>query len=193
MNCKNISAVVLAAGQSARLGKLKQLLLWRGKTLLQYTIDCIQASGIEDIVLVLGAKADTIKNIINYRGLRIVVNAGWQTGKASSIRAGMNAILPNAEGVMIFLCDQPYLTSDLVSAVLQTANQTSADITAPVVGEQIINPVLFKKEIFSDFYLLQGEEGGKKLFKNHSIQRVPWKDERILIDIDTPDDLKNLR
>ncbi len=192
MNCKNISAVVLAAGQSSRLGKPKQLLIWHGTTLLEYTLDCIRESGIEDIVLVLGAQAEIIKSAINNRGLRIVVNAGWQTGKAGSIRAGLNAVSQDVEGVMIFLCDQPYLTPDLIRAVLQAGSQTSANITAPVVGEQVINPVLFKKEIFYDFLLLQGEEGGKKLFKSHHIQRVPWKDERILLDIDIPDDLKNL-
>lgn len=192
MNCKNISAVVLAAGQSSRLGKIKQLLPWRETTLLEYTLDCIRESGIEDIVLVLGAQAEIIKNTINNSGLRIVVNGSWQTGKASSIRAGLNVISPGSEGVMIFLCDQPYLTSDLIKTIIQTGNDAKENITAPAVGEQIINPVLFKKEVFSEFYLLQGEEGGKNLFKKHVVQSVPWEDERILLDIDTPDDLQKL-
>ncbi len=192
MSCKDISAIILAAGKSARLGKPKQLLPWQGTTLLGYTLSCIQKSGIEDIVLVLGAYAEEIKKTININDLRIVVNTSWQTGKASSIRAGLNAISKDAKGMMIFLCDQPYLTSELIKAILQVEMDLNTPIIAPVIGEQIINPVLFKKEVFSDFYLLQGEEGGKNLFKEHTIQRVPWKDTRILLDIDTPDDLDKL-
>lgn len=192
MSCKKISAVILAAGQSERLGSPKQLIPWQGTTLLDYTINCIRESGIEDIVLVLGAHAEKIKKTVNLGELRIVVNVGWQTGKAGSIRAGINAISPSAEGVMIFLCDQPYLTSDLIKAIIQAENDTKENIIAPVIGEQIINPVLFKKEVFSDFYLLQGEEGGKNLFKKHPVLRVPWQDARILLDIDTPDDLEKL-
>ena len=192
MNCSKISAVILAAGQSERLGSPKQLIQWQGTTLLDYTIGCIRESGIVDIVLVLGAHVEKIKKAVKLSDLRIVVNASWQTGKAGSIRAGVNAISPDAEGIMIFLCDQPYLTSDLIKAILKVGKDSKENIIAPVVGEQIINPVLFKKEVFSDFYLLQGEEGGKNLFKNHSIRRVPWKDTRILLDIDTPDDLEKL-
>ncbi len=192
MNCKSISAVILAAGQSARLGEPKQLVPWQGTTLLDFTISAIQQSGIEDIVLVLGASASEIRKTINNPRLRIVYNASWVTGKASSIRAGVNAISSTSTGALIFLCDQPYLSSDLICSIVQAGDSSNADIIAPTVGEQLSNPVLFKKRIFPAFYTLQGEEGGKNLFSKHEVQRVPWKDERILLDIDTQEDLKKL-
>ncbi len=192
MNCKHISAVILAAGQSARLGKPKQLIPWQGTTLLDFTISVIQQSGIEDIVLVLGAISEEIKKTLNIQQLRIVYNASWATGKASSIRAGLNAISSASTGVLIFLCDQPYLSADLICNIIQAGDSSDVDIIAPAVGDQLSNPVLFKKRILPAFYTLQGEEGGKNLFSKYKIQRVPWTDERILLDIDTQADLKKL-
>lgn len=187
-----ISAVILAAGQSARLGEPKQLVPWQGMTLLDFTISVIQKSGIEDMVLVLGASADEIRKTINKHQLRIVYNVSWATGKASSIRAGLNAISFTSTGALFFLCDQPYLSSDLICSIVQAGDSSNTDIIAPAVGDQLSNPVLFKKRIFPAFYALQGEEGGKNLFLKYEVQRVPWKDERILLDIDTQEDLKKL-
>ncbi|MGV8027341.1 MAG: NTP transferase domain-containing protein [Anaerolineaceae bacterium] len=192
MNCKQISAVILAAGQSARLGKPKQLIPWQETTLLNFTISVIRQSGIEDIVLVLGASAEEIKKTLNNQQLRIVNNLSWATGKASSIRAGLNAICSEATGVLIFLCDQPYLSTDLICSILQAGDSSEADIIAPIVGDQLSNPVLFKINIFPAFYTLQGEEGGKNLFSKYTMQRVPWMDERILLDIDTQEDVEKL-
>jgi molybdenum cofactor cytidylyltransferase len=192
VNCKEIAAVILAAGQSARLGTPKQLIPWQGTTLLEFTISEIQQSGIEDIVLVLGAHADEIKKIINNQQLRIVYNYSWPSGKASSIRAGLNTISPSSNGVLFFLCDQPYLSSELICKIIQAGDSSTADIIAPAVGDSLSNPVLFFKRIFPAFYTLQGEEGGKTLFSQYTIQRVPWEDDRILIDIDTQADLEKL-
>lgn len=192
MNCKQIAAIILAAGGSIRLGTPKQLIPWQGMTLLNFTIATIKESGIEEVVIVLGASADVIRTSLKDTQLRIVVNAGWQTGKASSIRAGLNATPGTAKGVLIFLCDQPYLSAELIHKIIQAGEESEAKIIAPAVGEQLSNPVLFKKEILSAFYTLQGEEGGKNLFTRYPMQKVPWKDKRILLDIDTQDDLGKL-
>jgi len=144
------------------------------------------------MVLVLGASADEIKKTINTQQLRIVNNISWATGKASSIRSGLNAISSASTGVLIFLCDQPYLSTKLICSIIQAGDTSGADIIAPAVGDQLSNPVLFKKRIFPAFYTLQGEEGGKNLFSKYTMQRVPWTDERILLDIDTQKDVEKL-
>lgn len=192
MNSKNPTAILLAAGSSSRLGRPKQLLPWRGTTLLGYTLQQINLSNIENIILVLGANAETIENSLDLAKLRIVYNPAWETGKASSIQCGLNAIQEECSQMMFFLCDQPFLTSELINTVIQTANTTDAEIIAPTVGEVIINPVLFKKKTFSAFNSLKGDQGGKCLFDQFPMQLVNWRDDRILVDVDTCDDLKNL-
>ena len=192
MNCKEISAIVLAAGESSRLGKPKQLIPWQGKTLLGYTIQKIRKSGIEDIVLVLGAYSQVITNTINIIGLRIVNNPLWKTGKASSIKAGLSCISTESKGVIIFLSDQPFLSTRLITELINASSNPEAEIIAPQIGNRLANPVLFKKEVFHAFETLMGEEGGKNLFDKFNMYRIPWKDARILKDIDTMDDLSNL-
>jgi molybdenum cofactor cytidylyltransferase len=192
VNCKQVSAILLAAGQSARLGKPKQLIPWQGTTLLNFTIKTILESGIKDIVLVLGAHTEEIKKTLNCSALRIVNNISWTSGKASSIRAGLNAISPATEGILIFLCDQPYLSVELIMSILHAGETSTADIIVPAVGERLGNPVLFKKRVFPNFCTLQGEEGGKKLFPRFPLERVNWRDVRILQDIDTQEDVQTL-
>jgi len=193
VNYKNISAVILAAGESSRLGTPKQLIPWRGMTLLTYTIQQIEDAGINDIVVVLGAFAEKIKKTINNEQLRIVINNQWASGKASTIRTGINAVPKDKQAAVIFLCDQPYLSSDLIRTVIENGESAlEADIIAPRVKSQICNPVLFKRTTFNAFNALQGEEGGKQLFSRFKMQTFLWQDERILLDVDTVDDLKNM-
>ena len=192
MNSSNPTAILLAAGSSSRLGSPKQLLPWRGTTLLGYTLQQINQSYIENIILVLGANAEKIENTLDLARLRIVYNPAWETGKASSIQCGLSPIQEECSQVMFFLCDQPFLTSELINTVVHTAQTTNAEIIAPTVGEVIINPVLFKKKTFPAFHALKGDQGGKCLFDQFPMQLVDWLDDRILLDVDTCDDLKNL-
>ncbi|NMC47748.1 MAG: nucleotidyltransferase family protein [Chloroflexi bacterium] len=192
MICKHLSAIVLAAGGSSRLGRPKQLIPWRGTTLLNYTIAEIEKSGITDILLVLGASAETVQNSINNRKLRIVINSNWKSGKASSIKAGMDELDAEIEGAMIFLCDQPYISAALIRCLLKAGHGSQASIIAPGVHGKPSNPVLFKNDTFQAFSSLKGEEGGKKLFDQFAMELIPWHDERILMDVDTLEDLQRL-
>jgi len=192
VTCKPISAILLAAGGSNRLGKPKQLIPWRGTTLLNYTISEIEKSGITDIILVLGASAETITESLINSQLRIVINTNWRSGKASSINAGMKALDAETECVMIFLCDQPYIYAKLINRLLKAGQGSQAAIIAPGVDGKPGNPVLFKKSTFEAFSKLHGEEGGKKLFNKFKMELIPWRDERILLDMDTLEDLQHL-
>ena len=192
VSCKRFSAIVLAAGGSSRLGKPKQLIPWRGTTLLSYTIAEIEKSGMRDIILVLGASSEAIQNSIDNKGLRIVINPNWKSGKASSINTGINVLDAETEWAMIFLCDQPYISADLVKCLLKAGQGSQASIIAPDVNGEPSNPVLFKNNTFKAFSELKGEEGGKKLFEQFKMELIPWQDERILMDVDTLEDLQHL-
>jgi molybdenum cofactor cytidylyltransferase len=193
VNCKAISAIVLAAGESSRLGTPKQLVPWQGTTLLEYTLQQIRTAGLDEMVLVLGAFAEPIQRTINKDQLRIVTNDLWPSGKASSIQAGLNAVSKEQQAVIIFLCDQPYLTAELIERLVEeAASHEQAHIVAPRIAEQICNPVFFRSTTFKAFTHLQGEEGGKQLFSQFSMHTFPWGDERIAWDVDTVQDLQKL-
>ena len=167
---------------------------WQGTTLLGYTLQQIQAAGLDDIVLVLGAFAESIQKAINKKQLRIVINNLWSSGKASSIQAGLSAVSEEQQAVIIFLCDQPYLTTELIKKVIRKAEKKErADIIAPMVAQQICNPVLFKRNTFHAFQYLQGEQGGKQLFSQFKMHTFNWSNERIALDVDTVQDLQKLR
>jgi len=185
---------VLAAGESSRLGTPKQLVPWQGTSLLEYTLQQIRDAGLDEIVLVLGAFAELIQKSLKKEQLRIVINDLWPSGKASSIQAGLSAISEEQQAVVIFLCDQPYLTAELIEKVIDEAEKhEQAFIVAPKIAQQICNPVLFRSTTFKAFDHLQGEEGGKQLFAQFSMHTFNWGDERIAWDVDTVQDLQKLR
>src|SRR5688500_16668103 len=108
INNTNIGVVLLAAGESSRLGTPKQLLLYDGQTLLQHSLQVANASNAHPVVVVLGASADTIQREIDGSIEHKFVNAEWQEGMASSIRVGINALVkisPSAEGAILMVCD----------------------------------------------------------------------------------------
>src|SRR5437870_1805795 len=103
---KNIGIILLAAGNSSRLGRPKQLLLNYGQTFLQYSLQIARASNVHSIIVVLGAHADTIKKEIGHTDAHVVVNAEWQEGMASSIRCGINALAginPSSDGAILMV------------------------------------------------------------------------------------------
>src|SRR5918997_5983315 len=103
-----ISAVVLAAGASTRLGRPKQLLELDGKPLLQHVVDALDGAGLDEVVVVLGHEAERIRAavVLPARG-RVVVNRAHRSGQASSLRAGLDAVDAASEAAVVVLGDQP--------------------------------------------------------------------------------------
>jgi molybdenum cofactor cytidylyltransferase len=108
----SIAVIILAAGRSARLGSPKQLLSYRGKTLLQHSIDTALESMASQILVVLGSKKDSIKKEIEQTQIFILENSSWESGMASSISCGitnLQIIAPESEAVILMVCDQPFV------------------------------------------------------------------------------------
>lgn len=183
----------MAAGGSRRLGEPKQLLTVNGGFLINHMIRTIKSTGLDDLFIVLGYSYKSISDVITQSDVRIVCNPDWQEGISSSIRKGLNEITDESEAAIFFVVDQPFLTSELISNFLSHYEEHNPDIMATRVGDHLVHPVLFKRRYYDELKSLQGEKGGKQLFSQNEVTYFDWKDERLLIDIDTRSDLENFR
>ena len=191
MEAKNIDIVLLAAGKSERLGKPKQLLSFDGQSLLQHAIQEASHSDAGQIIVVLGANADILRPGIDPTTAHVVVNAEWEEGMASSIRRGINAlnqIVPSSEGVILMVCDQPYVTSSLLNDLIETYQKTGNHIVTCSYENTFGPPTLFHKSHFPELIQLKGDTGARKVVERHpgDVEVVLFPEGKI--DIDTKAD-----
>jgi molybdenum cofactor cytidylyltransferase len=186
---RRVAAIVLAAGAGTRMpGRIKQLLPWRGKTLIENAIDLAAGSRAAETLVVLGANAAKIRTVIRGAPARVVLNREWATGHASSIRAGLNA-LPRTTAAAIFVnADQPFLTAGVIDALIQRYYETGARIIAPVYAGTRGSPVLFDRVYFDELMNLPDDQGGRELMAKYreQIEPVEFADAAMALDIDTP-------
>ena len=186
---------MLAAGSSTRLGKPKQLLLFNGKSLLRHTIEAAVATGVKPLIIVLGANASLLTPEIDDNNTQIVINTNWKDGMASSIIAGLTALLekyPDTERVIFMMCDQPFVTTSLLNNLLITHQQTGKPIVASIYDGVIGVPALFYKSHFKELLQLQGDTGARKIINQDVSEVATVFFARGKIDIDTVDDYENL-
>lgn len=160
-----ISIILLAAGQSSRLGKPKQLLTYQGKTLLQHTIDIVVDLPYST-TLVLGAYMEKILASLHLSNITIAVNKNWDEGLASSIRCGLNHVInhnPDTEAIILVLCDQPFLTKEVLSNIVRKYDETQSAIVHSIFKEAFGPPTLFHKSLFPYLMDLKGNQGAKKI------------------------------
>lgn len=140
-----ISAIVLAAGQSTRMGEQNKLLLpFRGTTLIEHMVDVVTRSPVGETLVVLGHEAERVRPLLAGRPVRVVDNADYAEGQASSIRAGLAQVSPGARGVMVCLTDQPLLEpADLERLIAAFEGARDRSIVVPLHRGQRGNPVLF--------------------------------------------------
>lgn len=183
-----VGGVVLAGGGSERFGAPKQLLDWRGKPLLRHVVETGLDAGLEPITVVLGAERDKLASTVCDLDLRLVWNQQWAQGQGASVRVGTKSIYREVTAIIFLLSDQPFVDRNVIISLKEAYWRKKAAITAPVAGGKRANPVLFDEVTFDDLIALSGEVGGKQLFAKFPVHRIPWLDERILLDIDTPED-----
>jgi len=168
----DITTILLAAGESSRLGTPKQLLKYKGKSLMQHTIDLTKIFGL-DTVIVLGASTDQIMENIEVYDAKIVQNLNWYEGLASSIRCGLNHALSlngDTEAVIFVLCDQPFLSVDILKNIMEVYQKSGQPIIHCRYDEAFGPPTLFHKSLFPELMLLQGAQGAKKV-----VEKFPKK------------------
>jgi molybdenum cofactor cytidylyltransferase len=192
MNDTPVAGIILAAGSASRMGQPKLLLPWMGEPLICHAARTALQSGLDPLVVVTGAGAEGIQNALAGFDVTLVHNPDWQSGQSTSVRAGILALPAQVEAVFFLLGDQPFVSPDLIQSLKQKFLETSPHILAPFVGDKRSNPVLFSREIFEVLCQLQGDAGARSIFKQYPPESMQWGDERILFDIDTPEDYQRL-
>lgn len=186
--------IILAAGSSSRLGTPKQNLIYNGKTLLQHSIDEALATGCRPVIVVLGANKDVIAPTIAGMQIEVAYNDNWQEGMSSSIRIGITHLQKThskISSVILMLCDQPFVTTGLLSQLV--AASTDKSIVVCAYDSAVGPPVFFDSYYFADLLLLKGNEGAKKLMRKYKAKTTTVPFVLGSIDIDTMTDFEKLK
>jgi molybdenum cofactor cytidylyltransferase len=194
---ERVAGIILAAGGSKRYGQSKQLLDWRGQSFVHAVAKTALEAGLSPVVVITGANAEKVEAAVNDLPVTIKRNDDWQTGQSSSIRAGIKAITEErrkqADAAVFLLADQPQITGSVIRALIEAHAVELQPIIAPLVLlEQRGNPVLFDRVTFPDLMELQGDVGGRSIFSRYHLEFMPWHDDRLLLDVDKPEDYQRL-
>lgn len=187
-----IAGVILAAGAASRMGQSKLLLSWKGEALICHAVRTALQSELASVIVVTGASAEEIRNTLAGFDITLVHNPDWQEGQSTSVRAGLQAVPNQVEAAIFLLGDQPYVSPDLIQALVQEYRNTRPAILAPFVGDRRTNPVLFDRSMFKVLTELQGDAGARTIFKQYPPIPMPWFDDRLLLDVDTQADYQHL-
>lgn len=190
-----IGAVVLAAGTSSRMGEAKQLLRVGERTLLQQVIENVRGAGVDEIVLVLGHRAETIQESVRSENVKIVVNQDYREGMGTSLRTGVVALSPEADAAFIVLADQPFVRPETLQRIAEEYRKSDAQIVIPMYKGFRGNPVLLNRSVFPEVMALKGDIGCRAIFGSHAegIVKVAVGDIGILLDVDNREDFERLR
>jgi molybdenum cofactor cytidylyltransferase len=188
--------IILAAGNSSRLGQPKQLLQFNGLSLLKHTLLEASEASLSPCMVVIGAHKELIRQELENTNALIIENTNWQTGMASGIKIGLSAMLQAnkaLENIIIAVCDQPFISRQVFKDLQETQKNTGKGIIASQYQSILGTPVLFSKKYFEELQQLTGEEGAKKILKAHSDDLASVAFIKGEIDIDTKTDYLNLQ
>lgn len=188
-------AVILAAGASTRLGQAKQLVAIDGETLLHRTTRLAIHVGCSPVVVVLGRNAATLSGEVKGLAASIVINDEWQSGMASSLKCGLQAVLAarqHQSSVMIMVCDQPKLDASVLRDLLTAHSTNNAVITASRYKGTNGVPAIFSRELFLELLEVTGDQGARRIMQLHLEQVVSVDFPGGDFDLDTPQDLARL-
>ncbi len=185
-----ITAIILAAGESKRMGQPKMLLPWGKSTVLQTVISTFQAAGIKDILVVTGGAHERVAALIG-KTVQIIINKEYSHGEMlSSLQVGLAVKKQESHAALIGLGDQPQVQKRTVQRILQEYRETNAPIIVPSYQMHRGHPWLVVQEFWDEILQMQPPESPREFLNRHEkdIHYVEIDSASILQDLDTPDD-----
>ncbi|MFZ2147357.1 MAG: nucleotidyltransferase family protein [Sedimentisphaerales bacterium] len=187
-----INAIVLAAGESRRMGKPKPLLRFKDKTFLDQIISAMRDSDADRITIVLGADAEMIKNSVDLSGTNIVINKDYKKGQLSSLTAAIKDTPQETDAILVCLVDNPFITKEVINKIIAKFKETNNPIIVPVFNGQRGHPTLFSKSLFSELVNAPKEQGARYILYSNAekVLELETSESTILVGIDTPEDYR---
>ncbi len=187
-----VAAIVLAAGGSSRFGGFKQMTLLRDKPLFLHAVDAALASEADPVIVVLGARAEACRAALGARPVKIVVNKRWAEGQSTSMQAGLSALPDNFSAAVFPLADQPFITAEVIDALITRYRRTLAPVVWPEFDGKRGNPALFDRRLFPEMRQVTGDTGARPILLAHQAKAecVSVSDAGVLQDVDRPEDLE---
>ncbi|MFQ5723238.1 MAG: NTP transferase domain-containing protein [Terriglobia bacterium] len=181
-----IAGIILAAGESARMGKDKALLSWAGKTFLEHLLAAVKNSGVRLVRVVLGANAEEVQKRIQFGAAEVVVHPEWRKGQLSSLIAALDTLPPRiVEAALVCLVDHPGISSRLIQTLIAQFQQSGKLIVMPNYRGKRGHPVLFAAKLFDELRAAPLEVGARHLVRHHpgDILEVPTEEEGVVLNI----------
>ena len=185
-----IWAIILAAGESKRMGSPKMILPYEGKTIIEKVIENVLCSGVEKTVVVLGANKKEIMEVIGKYPVMHCYNDNYKQGMLSSVKCGFKFLPPDFRAAMVFLGDQPMAETSVMNLVIETYDRSGKGIVIPVYKRKRGHPILIDKKYRDEILSLDEPDGLRGLLRKHpdDLLEIETDNESILKDIDTQDD-----
>jgi molybdenum cofactor cytidylyltransferase len=184
-----ISVVIMAAGESKRMGLPKLLMPWGNSTVIEQTVDNYIGSAAKEVIIVTGTKSVEIEQLLGDRNVVLVNNPYYKRGMSSSLKAGLEFVSPNSKGIILALGDQPTVDTNTINRLIDAFSRREKGIVIPVSmgrrGNPVIFDVVYKKELISQ----EGDKGGRDVAARHQSDIFEVNcPECVCTDIDTPED-----
>jgi molybdenum cofactor cytidylyltransferase len=191
---KKISAILLAAGESKRMGVNKLALPWGRKTVLEHCVDVLLRAKIMEVVVVLSDRSKALGDRLRGPKVKLVMNPNYHRGISTSIRRGVQAVDRKSDGILIALGDHPLLRTKTINALVHALVQKKGKIIVPIFRGRRGHPVLISPTFAKELLHLKGDVGARSLLQKHlkSIFEVRTKSEGVVTDMDTWEDYRKV-
>ncbi len=190
-----IAGLILAAGESSRMGTDKATLTYRGRTFLELILHTLGEGGIERIVVVLGHHAQEIQRQTKIEAAHAVVNPDYRSGQTSSLQAGLRSLrADNPDAVLLCLVDHPAVRAETVRSIVATFRRCGAPVVIPTYQGRRGHPVLIGRQVFDELLQLAPDAGADSVVRRYrpATQFVEVEDEGVAIDVDDPESYRRL-
>lgn len=185
-----IGGLILAAGESSRMGRDKALLAYRGSSFLETAVATLRSAGVAPIVVVLGHHAEEIRRATNLEGTQVVVNEKYTLGQTSSLQAGLRKLTEfEIEAVVLWLVDHPAVSAETVAKLVTEFHKSKPPVVIPHYRGERGHPVLISRALFEEILKLAVDEGANTVIRKHrsKMQCVEVDDPGVRLDVDDPE------
>ena len=205
---RRVTAVVLAAGESRRMGRNKLLLPWGETTVLGQTLDNVRASAVHNVMVVTGHEREQVEAVVRRQSpvfgassdlavpsLPAINNADYAKGMLASVQTAIDALPPAIDAILVVLGDQPMVGPETINRLLVAYAATPAGLVAPFSGGRRGNPVLIDRRYFAELLALPADAAPRALLARYpdDVLAVPVADDAVLHDLDLPEQYARFR